>query len=402
MISTQKTIRLVACFAAVCLPIAPLLSADAHAADDPAAVGDTYAGHMKAAWQALANRKLPEAKTEMDAAARQAKGTDEQKEAGRMKVLATCVERFWTAVDAELKRLAAGDELKLDGTIAAVVQSDAKGITLHVEGKNQKYSREKLPTAWAQAIAEHRFDDSPANKLFLGAFLAVEPAGDRQAARKLWESAERREPMAGEVLPLLASSYISQQVAKGSKKKASSDAEASPAAAKADVPGKDDLAAAAKRFKEQYAADVKGAKTPEQKLELSEKLVAAAETADGEAWRWTLLHEALLLSAATANPEAIEPVADAIEEHFKVDAWEINAEAFTRAAGAAKAEAIAKVVGHCVELLDDWEGQTAAAKRSHAKVAQKLDQAALAAARRARDSELVNSVIDRKKSTRDN
>jgi hypothetical protein len=401
MISKRKPIRLVTCFLAVSLLAARLSPAMAAA---PAAADDSLASHMKAAWQALASRQVAEAKTEIAAAAKQAKEGDEKSEVARMQLLATCVERFWAAIDAELKRLVAGDELKVDGTMASVVQSDPKGITLHVEGKNQRQSREKLPAAWARAIAEHRFDDSAANKLLMGAFLSVEPEGDRRAARKLWETAQRREPAAGELLPLLSSAYISNQVAKAGKgkKQASSDDDSAPPAAKVDVPDKDDLAAAAKRFKESYAADVKGAKTPEQKLELSRKLVEAADSADGEAWRWTLLHEGLLLAAATADPEEIEKVVKRLDERFKIDLWEINAEAFTKAAGSAKADAIAEVVRRSLQLLGDWEGQSSAVKRSHAKAAQKLDQAALAAARKAHDNDLVNSVIDRKKSTREN
>ena len=369
-------------------------------AADPADADDSFAGHMKATWQALASRQVAEAKTEIAAAAKQAKEADEKTEAGRMQLLVKCVERFWAAVDAELKRLVVGDELKLDGTMAAVVQSDPKGITLHVEGKNQRFGRDALPTFWARAIAEHRFDDSAANKLLMGAFLTVEPEGDRKAARKLWEAAEFREPSASELLPLLTSDYISPQVAKGGKNRASSDS--SPPVAKVDIPGKDDLAAAAKRFKESYAADVKAAKTPEQKLELSQKLIEAAGSADSDAWRWTLLHEALLLAAATADPDEIDKMVKPLDERFKIDPWEVNAEAFTRAAAGAKGDGIAEVVRRCLQLLDDWEGQTAAVKRSHAKAAQKLDQAALAAARKARDNDLVNSVIDRKKSNAQN
>jgi hypothetical protein len=397
--STQLTIGcLTACLAVACLP-------GALAAADAADVDDSFGERMTAAWQELASRDVEQAKVEIEEGAKQAQTEAQQAEAGRMQLLALCIERFWREIDAELKRMIPGDELKIGDTMASVVQSDTKGITLHIEGKNQKHTRRDLPTSWAQALADHRFDSSAPNKLLMGAFLAVEQ-GDRKKARQLWERAKRGEPSAGELLALLSSPHIPVGMTKDGKTVEDQNppdaGDSETPVTKADVPSGQALAAAQKQFKETYAGELRTAKTPERKLELSETLVEAAGTADDEAFRWVLLSQALELTAATADLPAIEKMVGRLDKHFKIEQWEVEAGAITRASAAAKGEMIAPVVHRALELLGTWESQDAAAKKAHAKIAQKLDQATLAAAHRANDTELVGAVIDRKKSSRAN
>jgi len=293
-----------------------------------------------------------------------------------------------------------GDELDVAGTKAAVVEAKGDSLTLHVEGKNQKKSRAALPGPWALALAEHRFDNSPANKRVLGAFLAVDPQGDRKRARKLWKEAERGEPATGELIALLNSANLPAQTG-GNDKEMSGDESDKPDAKVAsepvELPSKDKVTAAVKRLKETYGAELRGAKTPEKKLELSQTLIEAAAEGDDQAWRLALLRQALDLTAATGDASAIDEIVKTMQERFKIDEWEVNAEAFTRAAAAAKSDAIAEVVRRSLKLLTDWEEQEGKVKKGHAKAAQKLDQAALLAAQRLHDPELVGAVVDRKK-----
>ena len=191
-----------------------------------------------------------------------------------MQLLTTCVDRFWQAVDAELKRLVPGDELDLAGTKVAVVESNPKSLTLHLVGKSEKHSRAALPGPWALAVAEHRFDNSSANKLFLGAFLAVDLQGDRQRARQIWQKAQPDEPTAGELLKLLANANIPaapnpKELADGEPGEPAA-VEASPPAEPGEIPSKEKLIAAGQRLKQTYVAELRGAKSPESKLALAQ------------------------------------------------------------------------------------------------------------------------------------
>jgi hypothetical protein len=374
---------------------------------------DSFDGHVAAAWQALAKRDVEQAKSEIANAAKGAKGADQKAELGQLKLLALCIERFWQAVDAELKRLVAGDELDLSGTRVSVVESSPKGLTLHVEGKNQKKSRDALPGRWALAVAEHRFDNSPANKLLLGAFLAVDPQGDRNRARQVWQKAQSKDPHAGELLTLLASANIppapagsgqrggempAEKPAKGTGGKVAGAAdEPAPPNEPAEIPNKEKLSIAARRLKEKYAAELRAAKTPESKLALSKTLLRKSMAGDDEVLRLSLMRQALDLAAAAGNTGAIDEIVETIGKWFKIDAWEVSAEAYTRAAVLAKPDLAGEIIRRAVALLAQWEAEDPAANKAHAKVASKLDQAALAAAHRVGDPDLIASVAERKK-----
>ena len=384
----------------------PLMAADTQATDesenDKSAAGDnSFDGQVAAAWRALAKRDVAGAKTAI-AAAKASANDDQKKEAGQLGLLALCIERFWKAVDAELKRVAPGDELEVAGTKVAVVESKDDSLTLHVEGKNKKYSRAALPGRVALALAEHRFDNSPANKVLLGAFLAVDPDGDRRRARKLWQDAGRGEPTAPELLALLE--YPNIPPARGGKEHLATDDGSDGAGGDvaadgpAPIPSKEKMTAALKRVKEEFGGDIRGAKTAEQKQELSASLIEKAADGEDDPWRLALLRQAVDLAAAAGNPDAIDTSVAAMEKYFKIDAWEVSAEAFTRADNTAKPQTAAELVRRSLLLLTAWEAQAAAAKAGHAKLAGKLEQAALAAAHKSRDPDLENAVMDRKKS----
>ncbi|HEX4142374.1 MAG TPA: hypothetical protein VHY91_02395 [Pirellulales bacterium] len=395
-----------ACFVALALAVGEQTRAaeDDPAKAQPAAGADqSFDGQIKTAWQALANRDVAAAKTAIADATKQAADTGQKKEVAQMQFLAGSVEQFWRDVDAELKKLQAGDELEIAGTKIAVVESKPDSLTLHIEGKTKKKSRAALPGRWAQAVAEHRLDlSSPANKRKLGAFLAVDPQGDRDEARQLWKAAQRGEPAAGELLSLLDNANIPA----ASKAKDIADDDSGhlqlgtmPLSGEpVNLPSKDKVTAAVKRVKETYAAEIRGAKSPDRKLELSKTLVKEASAdGDDEAWRLALLRQALDLAAVAGNIDAMEEVVDVMKQRFKIDVWEVKAEALTRGVAAAKAPAVGDLVRHAVVLLEEHEAQAGAAKKAHAKAAQKLDQAALAAAQKARDPELVSTLMDRKK-----
>ena len=141
----------------------------------------------------------------------------------------------------------------------------------------------------------------------------------------------------------------------------------------AEIPSKERLAAAATRLKDKYAADIRGAKSPESKLALSQTLLRTAKASDNEAMRLALMRQALDLAATAGNMSAMDEIVETIGQWFKIDAWEVGAEAVTRAAIAAKPESVGEIVRRAVALLAEWEDEDRADHKRHAKVAQKLE-----------------------------
>ena len=89
-----------------------------------------------------------------------------------------------------IKGLNPTDEIDIGSTKAVVVSKEAEAITIHVGGQNRHFTFRNLPSGLAVALAERWLDKTkPENKVFLGAFYAVDPKSDPQDARRLWKEA---------------------------------------------------------------------------------------------------------------------------------------------------------------------------------------------------------------------
>ena len=133
------------------------------------------------------------AKQKLTATAPLAHSDEEQAELARMNSLAGYVEGFWQAVRESMKTLQLTDEIRFNGMVAAVVDSDANGLTLHTPGKNHEFTIKTMPAELAMTLALRWFDQSPSNKMYLGAFQAVDPRQPGRSAAAV--GAGSRPPM---------------------------------------------------------------------------------------------------------------------------------------------------------------------------------------------------------------
>jgi hypothetical protein len=107
----------------------------------------------------------------------------------RLATLADYVDQFWQAVDEEITRIE-GTELVLDRTRVFVVAVRDQEIVLRAAGKNRTFSRDKLPSSVALAIARRWFDsDAPTTRVFLGAMMAVSTRFSHDQVRREWQAA---------------------------------------------------------------------------------------------------------------------------------------------------------------------------------------------------------------------
>ncbi len=313
---------------------------------------------------------MEQAKKKLASAKQFAQSPDDHTEIARMDSLATYVAGFWNGVRESMKGLQVTDEVRFNNMVAAVVDSDANGITLHTPGKNHEFTIKNMPASLAMTLAQRWFDQSAANKLCMGAFQAVDPQGDKGEARRLWEQATSSGASAADLMPLL-SGAAAEFVAPAGDTAAPNDKQ---------------TALALKQIKLAYQADYKAAKTPDLKVELGKKLLDVAAGIDNPAERFALLRESLDLAAAGGSAPLIADAADQLASAFSVDALELKADGLARAASVTNNALAAKEIARAaLGLLD------VAVQENRAKPAGKLSQAATNAARKSKDAELIKA-----------
>ena len=147
---------------------------------------------LKSSRAALTERDLEAADRELEEAEQLARLPEHVALVKRLRLLHDYVKEFWNAVAEGMKRLDTEGELKINNTIASVVEATEDRIVVRVNGQNLRYNRMQLPPGLALAIADNWFDASrPVNRVFRGAFLAVEPNYEVDEARAVWEKAAK-------------------------------------------------------------------------------------------------------------------------------------------------------------------------------------------------------------------
>jgi pyruvate/2-oxoglutarate dehydrogenase complex dihydrolipoamide acyltransferase (E2) component len=156
---------------------------------------------LAAARKALAERDVDRAEEQIDLAIVSAGdiGPELAARIEQEQALAAAVRAFWEAVRQSMSQLEGTEELKIGNSIGIVVEVDGETIIIRESGRNQRYSigrarnARPLPARLAQALAERWLKaDDPAGRLLIGAFLGVDPQGDRSRALEYVQEAEQR------------------------------------------------------------------------------------------------------------------------------------------------------------------------------------------------------------------
>ena len=158
---------------------------------------------MDSARGAMAQRELAAARGHLDVAAANAQTPDEQTELARLETLLGHLEAFWQGIRQCVGRLEAAEELPIGDTRIAIVEATPDELTVKAAGRMRTYRTEQIPTPLVVVLANRMLADDPVNKVLLGAFLAVDPRGDRRQARQLWEEAGRAGLDVGQLVPEL-------------------------------------------------------------------------------------------------------------------------------------------------------------------------------------------------------
>jgi hypothetical protein len=149
--------------------------------------------------QSLAQRNIIQAKEHLAACEQLAKW-DEQREPLRLhQQLVQYTRDFWQAVSDRAAKMNGGEELEQNGKLFAnVVESSATRLVVKVDGRNHRYSIPgDIDAAVAVAIARRAVSDPAEQVKLIGAFYAIDKAGNFSKAEQLWKS------LGDEMMPLL-------------------------------------------------------------------------------------------------------------------------------------------------------------------------------------------------------
>jgi hypothetical protein len=363
--------------------------------DDPmmasGATVDVARALMAARYQ-MANRNLAIARIRLNEAQAAAKGEVEVEEVARVTALLAYVEQFQQAVKESLTALKNKEEFAYGDDRIGVVEVTSDLLVVRIGGANKEYPVDNLPSKLAVAVAEDWFDNNPANKLAIGAFLVVHPKGDRDRARALWQEAQNAglSNEAALVMPELDVSIPTEL--------ADDDAEEPAAMAASDdgrapVPAPDVLRPARDNVKQVYADDYAAARSTPQWRDLADKLLTEALAMDGNSVeRYALLAEARELAEKAGDASVIVRTADALAEVYALDPWELKVTSLETAAKEANTpETNAAIAQSALELTD------LAVVFEMYDVAGDLTKVALTAARKSKDGDLLKTAAARNK-----
>ncbi|MBI3839254.1 MAG: hypothetical protein HY288_15150 [Planctomycetia bacterium] len=320
---------------------------------------------------ALVARDLKRAQRQLEIAARHADSPVQNDQLAQFRALNDQLDRFWAAVRAGLKALEPAEELHVDNVIAAVVESGPESLALFVAGSRRDYTLANLPTKVALLLVERAAsEDAPANQVFLGAFHAVDPRGDLNRARQLWESAAAAGESVNDLLPFLDPKALAIE--------------------REPIPDAQQVAAAEQTIERKFAGAIEAAKTAQRKSQLAASLISAVADAESSLDQYALLKQATRWAIAAAEPQSALRAIDERARWFEVDAWTLKSDALTQALESSVPTVARQIAMSALELSAEAMAQ------GRGEPAQALIITAQAAARKARDRELIKRAAQRR------
>ncbi len=139
---------------------------------------------------AMTRRNLSGAEDYLQTAAENTQTVDDDNQLNRLETMLHNLREFWTGIREGVAKLEAAGELPIGNTRIAIVEATRDRLTFRAAGQNHRYQIEQLPTVVVLAIADNCFKKGvPSTQVLIGTFLAVDPDGNRQRARLLWNAA---------------------------------------------------------------------------------------------------------------------------------------------------------------------------------------------------------------------
>lgn len=321
---------------------------------------------------AIGKRDFAGAKGHLRSAAESIQAPAEEAELGRLESLVANLEEFWKGMRKIVADLAPTQEIMLGQTPVLVVEADARHLTIRSEGRTRTYRIEEIPRPIIEALAEGGFAKHPSSKILLGSYMAMDPNGDHQQARRLWQEAAQQGEDVSELMP-----------------------EVDPAASGAATGGcklplptdQARLREAEKAVRTRFGADYAPATIAADKSALAQKLLEAAAAEDDPEARFVMLRQARDQAAAAGNPQLCCEAIDWLAAFYQADALGLKTAALEEVAKAGRSPSTHRELA---QLALQLAQQAVLAGRQDE--ANRLAQLALASAQRSRSTALLRAV----------
>jgi hypothetical protein len=154
---------------------------------------------------AMAKRDIPGAEFLVAQARANAHSPNDQKTVDKYEKLSQDVREFWRIIKDRVSKFKPSEEVTLGKTRVIVVEAQDGRFSIKYGSKIFNYTVETMPTWLVTAMADSSLTRDSASKEFYGAFLAVDPEGDRSRARALWSEAANTGVKIDQLLPSLDS-----------------------------------------------------------------------------------------------------------------------------------------------------------------------------------------------------
>ncbi len=277
---------------------------------EPTGSGDRFESLLNEARLRLGERDLAGATRVLDEARKLADAPARTAEWDQVCSMRDLVGAFWDALRDELaRRRNEPMSVGFSGGTAqfVVVECDRNRLVIRKEGETLTYDVGEMPHNLVLLMARNLLEQDGDGAAMTGAFIAMEPEGDRTEARRLFEKAARTRQDIHRVLPEL-------------------DAPRPRVASETRLPvpsGEKALTAAQLKVKREFQELYEGAKSGPKQLALAQTLREAAALENSEpSRRFVLYEEAVRFAVAAGSLEEAFRSVDAMSRAFAIDAVE--------------------------------------------------------------------------------
>ncbi len=160
---------------------------------------------------ALAARDVPSAEGFLAQARANASSPDDQKTVEKYEKLIDDVREFWRIIQDRVSKFRPQEEVALGKTRIIVLEAREGQFSFRYGRKIFKGTIETMPYWLVAVLADGNLDSDGRSKELYGAFLAVDPEGDRARARALWSEAATEGIKIDESLPSLDSLLVTRE-----------------------------------------------------------------------------------------------------------------------------------------------------------------------------------------------
>ena len=257
--------------------------------------------------------------------------TDEEKaRVDRLGKMIKYLEMFWDGIGQAVGGLKGGEEFVVADTVVIVVEAGSDYVVVRAQGMNRRYATREIPHVLVMALADRWFADVASSKVLVGTYLAVDPKGDRERTRQLWEEAAGEGLNVTSLMPELERSLV------GGSGVLSDNSPDAPST------GRDTAEESQELVRRRFQSEYDRATSLPKKAALAKKLLATAKKAgDDLQVRLAMLREARDLAIASGEASVACDAIDVVAELQAAD-WQIGDVLLM------KTEALSEVSGNAV------------------------------------------------------